>query len=125
MNSWEISIVKDKRRLSSKPYLVRWSGEIDPRTGTRKKYSKSFAKRKQAEHFAQQKQKEFAEGMCRDEKIITLEELADKFVQTRWNSYTKDTMDNYILAINRLKNYFSPTLPIRYIKKEHAEQFVS
>jgi len=125
MNSWKISIIKDKRRLSSKPYLVRWIGDIDPRTGTRKKYSKSFSKRRQAEHFAQQKQQEFADGMCRDEKIITLEELAEKFVQARWNSYTKDTMDNYMLVIDRLKNYFSPKLPIKHIKQEHAEQFIS
>lgn len=89
MKALRISISKDKRRLGTKPYLVRWTGEIDPRTGTRKKYSKSFAKRKEAEHFAQQKRKEFSAGMSRDEKIITLEELCDKFVKARWGSYPK------------------------------------
>ncbi len=125
MKALRISISKDKRRLGTKPYLVRWTGEIDPRTGTRKKYSKSFAKRKEAEHFAQQKRKEFSAGMSRDEKIITLEELCDKFVKARWGSYTKDTMDHYLNTARRLKSFFSPTLPIKHITQEYAEQFIS
>ena len=125
MAELKISIYKDKRRTNGKPYLVRWVGEYVPRTGKQKKYCKSFAKRKDAELFYQQKQDEFEAGMPRDEVSITLEQLCNKFIKTHQKDYTCGTMKNYLATIKRLKQFFNPNILIKNIKQEYAEEFIS
>ena len=125
MAELQISIYKDKRRTNGKPYLVRWMGEYCPHSAKQKKYCKSFAKRKEAELFAQQKRDEFESGMPRDEISITLEQLCNKFIKTHKNEYASGTLQNYHLTITRLKNFFHPNTLIKNIKQEHAEEFIS
>ena len=124
MAELKISIYKDKRRKNGKPYLVRWQGQYNPHTGKQRKYCKSFAKRKDAEKFIQQKQDEFDAGMPRDQINITLAQLCNKFVQTQQADYANGTMRNYLYTVTRLKDFFSPDIIINNIKPEHAEQFI-
>ena len=125
MAELKISIYKDKRRKNGKPYLVRWQGQYNPPTGKQRKYCKSFAKRKDAEKFVQQKQDEFDAGMPRDQVNITLTQLCDKFVQTQQADYASGTMRNYLYTVTRLKDFFFSDILIGNIKQEHAEQFIS
>jgi site-specific recombinase XerD len=125
MAELKISIQKDKRKIRKKPYLVRWFGEYNPHTGKQKKYSKSFAKRKEADRFVQQKQDEFEAGLSRDERHITLEQLCEKFISVNQREYTPGTLQIYQNTINRLMTFFHPTTPIQHIKQEHAQQFIA
>ncbi|MHC4153030.1 MAG: tyrosine-type recombinase/integrase [Planctomycetota bacterium] len=125
MAEQKITIYKDKRRIGGKPYLVRWLGEYDPQKGKQTKYCRSFAKRKDAELFAQQKKDEFDSGMPRDEISITLQQLTDKFTRASKNDYRNGTTNNYLYTIQRLKQFFSPNSLIKNIKQEHCEQFIS
>jgi len=120
-----VIVVKDKRRIGGRPWLVRWWGAYNPRTGKQKKYSKSFARRKDAEIFAQEKETEFETGMARDQYDIMLGQLCDKFTKTRKNSLSKSSRRGYDETISHLRDYFSAAIPIKKIRKEDAEEFVS
>ena len=125
MAEFKISIQKDTRKIRKKPYLVRWYGEYNPHTGKQKRYSNSFAKRKEAERFVQQKKDEFEAGLSRDERHIGLEQLCNKFLRVNQREYTNGTLQLYTNTINCLKNYFHPSVPIHRIKQEHAQEFIA
>ena len=125
MAELKISIQKDMRKIRKKPYLVRWIGEYNPHTGKQKKYCKSFTKRKEAELFAQQKQDEFDAGLSRDERHISLEQLCKKFLSVNQKEYTNGTLQNYQDTITRLQTYFHPTISIKQIRQEHAQEFIA
>ena len=121
----KVIVVKDKRRIGARPWLVRWWGEYDAQTGKQKKYCKSFARRKDAEAFAEEKETEFETGMLRDQHDITLGQLCKKFKSTRRNSLSKSSRRGYDETISHLKDYFSPTMSVKRIRKEDAEEFIS
>ena len=125
MSDFKIWIQKDTRNIRKKPYLVRWLGEFNPHTGKQKKYSKSFTKRKDAERFVQQKTDEFGGGLPRDEQNITLEQLCSKFLKVHQREYTNGTLQNYQNTIKRLKTYFHPSILIKSIKQQHAQEFIA
>ena len=125
MAELKISIQKDSRKGRTKPFLVRWTGEYNPHTGKQKRYSKSFAKRKEAERYVQTKQDEFELGLSRDTVRITLQELCDKFLKVNQKTYTAGTLDNYRFTIDRLTTFFSPHTLIQHIRQDHAEEFIA
>ena len=125
MAELKISIQKDTRKIRKKVYLVRWSGEYNPHTGKQKRYSNSFARRKEAELFVQQKKDEFEAGLARDEVKITLKNLCDKFLNVHQASYTIGTLDNYRYTIQRLIAFFNPHILIQHIRQDHAEEFIA
>ena len=125
MSNQRITLTKDGRSIRKQPYLVRWYGEFDPTVGKQKRYSNSFAKRKDAELFMEQLKEEFEAGMPRDQFEITIKELCDKFISTRKNILSKSTIDGYQDTINELLKYFCPTSPIKKIRQEDAEQFIA
>ena len=125
MAELKISIQKDTRPNRTKPYLVRWTVEYNPHTGKQKRYSKSFAKRKNAEYFCQQKQDELGSGLSRDEVNITLKELCDKFSTVHKASYTSGTSACYRYTIHRLESFFNPHILIQQIRQDHAEEFIA
>ena len=63
MAKTKISLIKDSREGRKKPWLVRWYGRFDPTIGKQKRYSKSFALKKDAERFIEQLQADFDTGM--------------------------------------------------------------
>jgi len=121
----KITIQKDNRAGRTRRWLVRWYGEYDPRTDKQKRYCESFERRKDAENLAQKLQREFDDGLCRDEKKITLRELTDRFLRVKRNSYTAGTLTNYRITVNRLLKYFDPNIQVAKIQREDAERFVS
>lgn len=125
MAEFNIRIEKDNRAGRKKPYLVRWPGEFNPHTGKQKRYSRSFAKRKGAERFLEQKKDEFEAGLSKDIRHITLKQLCDKFITVNQKDYTDGTLENYQQTIERLLTYFHPTTPLQHIKQEHAQEFIA
>jgi site-specific recombinase XerD len=125
MSNYKIYLSKDNRSIRKQPYLVRWYGEFDPTIGKQKRYSKSFSKRKDAELFIEQLKEEFDAGMSRDNNDISLKELTDKFISTRKNILSKSTLDGYEDTINLLLKHFCPTVSIKKIRQEDAEEFIA
>lgn len=121
----KISITKDNRPNRAKPYLVRWYGEYDVRTGKKRRYCKSFKLRKEADLFAEEKKAEFQAGMPTDQKDITLSQLCHKFMTNQPKPLSKSSRRGYTETIDRLTTYFAPTVSIRRIGVEDAEGFIS
>ena len=112
-----------KRKL---PWLVRWYGEIDPKTGKPKRYGKSFRIRRQAEDFKAEKMQEFRKGAKRDRpEEVTSGRLCDDFLRT-WNpAARKATIDLYKSTVERLLNYFGKDCLIRSIGPRQADSFLA
>ena len=108
MAELKISIQRDTRKIRKKTYLVRWHGAYDPHTSKQRRYSKSFAKRKEAERFVQQKKDEFELGLSRDTVKITLQDLCEKFLKVNQTGYAAATSDCYGCTIQRLSKLLPP-----------------
>ena len=119
----DISISRQKHRRK-KPWLVRWWGEYDLATGKQRRYGKSFARKKDAERFVDEKLTEFECGMPRDKQDISLEELCEKFLKAKKHEYRHSTIRAYKETFTELKKYFCPTALIKSIRVEDAQGFV-
>lgn len=124
MSNKKIGLYKDDRPIRKKPYIVRWEGVCDI-TGKKKRYSRSFARKKDAEAYIAHKEADFSAGMPRDEYKITLFELCDKFLETRKNSLRHGTLRGYRETIKALKSYFGPNKLIKNIRLENAQSFIA
>ena len=120
----DITVNKNKRS-KTKPWFVRWWSKYDPTIGKQRRFSKSFRTRKLAERFAEQLKQDIADGIEYKDTQLTLEILCDKFLKARKNSLAYSTYEIYEDTIGRLKEYFSPFIQLRRIKKEDAQAFVS
>ena len=60
----KIGLYHDPRK--KRPWVVRWFGEYDPKTGKEKRYSKSFKLKRDAEAFQAEQSMAFKEGQQRD-----------------------------------------------------------
>jgi len=118
----KVGIYYEKQRI--KPWLVRWYGENNAR-GRPRRYSKSFKRKRDALAFQSDKQAELNTGAQRDDIKITLEELCNKFLESRKHSLRKASLDRYELTISQLKEYFDPTYQIRRIHRQDAEMFIA
>jgi len=108
------------------PWLVRWYGEIDPTTGKKKRYGKSFRNKRLAEDFRLEKMQEFQKGLKRDRpEDVTLSRLCDDFLKN-WNPSAKEaTMDLYKLTVTRLLDYFGTECLISNIGPRQADSFLA
>ena len=120
-----ITIIKDKRRIGGKPWLVRWHGSYDITTAKRIRHSKSFARKVDSEQFALQLADEHEAGQSLDVRDITVEELINKFITVNKRSLSFATIEGYYEFKNRFLNYFHPSVSIKQIKEEDAEQFIN
>jgi integrase len=113
----------ENRRL---PWMVRWYGEINPKTGKPKRYSKSFRTKRQAEDFKAERMQEFRKGLKRDRpEEITLFRLCEDFLKT-WNPTAKEaTLDLYRSTITRLVDYFGKGCLIRSVGAREADSFLA
>jgi len=117
-----VGVYYEKKRI--KPWLVRWYGENNAR-GRPRRYSKSFKLKRDAFAFQSDKQAKLNSGAQRDDIKITLEELCNKFLDSRKHSLRKASLDRYELTISQLKEYFDPGCQIRRIRRHDAEMFVA
>jgi integrase len=124
MSNKKIGLYKDDRPIRKKRYIARWEGVCDI-TGKKKRYSRSFARKKDAEAFIAQKESDFNAGMPRDERKITLCELCNKFIKSRENRLRHSTIRGYKETIEQLENYFGSGKLINNVRLEDAESFVA
>jgi len=105
---------------------VCWYGEIDPTTGRKKRYGKSFRTKRQAEDLRSEKMQEFKTGIKRDRpEEVTLGRLCKDFFKT-WNPAAKEaTMELYESTIERLLNSFGIDCLIRSIGPRQADRFLA
>ena len=125
MNNRRICLSRDDRGIRKKTWLVRWWGEYDPTADKQRRYSKSFARKRDAELFMADKIAEFNEGLPWDQLNITLGKLCDKFMTTRKMLLTNSTIKDYEDTLNRLKNYFGTGKSLKAIRQEDAETFIN
>jgi integrase len=121
----KVIVTKDNRPNRKKPWLARWWGEYDPRTGKQRRYCKSFNLRKEADQFAEDKNAEFQSGLPRDQRDITLQKLCKKFLSTRKNSISNSYRRGFDQTIDQLQDYFSPNTSIKNIRQEDCEMFIA
>ena len=124
MRAKRISLSKENHR-KKKSWVVRWWGDYDPTTDQQKRYGKSFARKRDAERFIEEKLQDFEVGMPRDEKTINLEQLCDKFLKVRQHELKYSTIRGYQETITELKKYFYPSISIKSIRQEDAQGFVA
>ncbi|MBC8469015.1 MAG: site-specific integrase [Planctomycetes bacterium] len=120
-----ISKVGLYRNLRNKKlWVVRWYGEYEPATGKRKRYSKSFKLKGDAEAFRLQKEVEFDQGHRRDKpKEITLEEFCK--IYTECLTVRPETVKLYDNTQRRLLQYFGSGASLNQITPLNAERFMA
>ena len=108
------------------PWVVRWYGEIDPKTGKQRRYSKSFRIKREAEDFKSEQMQEFKGGIKRDlPEEIQLGRLCHDFLAT-WNPDAAEvTIDLYKKTVERLKGYFGKDSLINSIDSRRADGFLA
>ncbi|MHC4674286.1 MAG: tyrosine-type recombinase/integrase [Planctomycetota bacterium] len=107
-------------------WVVRWYGEYNPKTGKRRRYSKAFRLKRDAETFQAAKQAEFDKGSKRDKpEDITLGDFCDKFVATCLRNHSHSYRLSCSNTIGQLKEYFDPATPLRLIDRQQAEAFIA
>ena len=118
-------IIVQKLSKRRKPYLVRWKGEYNFRTGTYKKHSKSFFRKKDAELFAEKLQDELDNGLDPKRKKVPVGDFLKKHLAFKKKEVRHGTYLRYNTAINLFQKYFNPSIPIRKIHQEKCEEFIS
>lgn len=117
-----ITIQKRKRK---KPYLVRWKGDFNFKTGSYIRPGKSFIREKDARNFADQLQDELDKGLNLNNKDITIGELCDKFLTWKKETVKYTTYQRYEQSVNQFLKYFHPTVRARQIEQENCERFLN
>ena len=123
MSNNDISITRDTKTGRKKTWLVRWWGKYDPSTGKQARSGKSFATKKEAQKFKEELRKQHETGLLLDRKDVTLGELCEIFINDRKDRFQYSTLVGYRDTINELLKYFSPSVSIKRILPEHAQQF--
>jgi len=78
----KVGLYKDTRN-KGRPWVVRWFGEYDPEKGKQRHYSKSFARKRDAETFQAAKRAELDQGKPRDRaEDITVDEFKKRLFDT-------------------------------------------
>jgi len=120
-----VGLYRDKRNKGC-PWVVRWFGEYDPAKGKQRHYSKSFARKRDAEVFQTAKQAELDQGAARDLPVdITLADFCDSFLSTYCQDLRLSTQKLYRETLKQLKNHFGPNTFLRLIGPEAADRFIA
>jgi len=108
-------------------WKVRWFGEYKPDTGKQKRYSRKFAKMKDAVKFKKAKEKEMEQGAPRDLSTATLKEYAEQWLKDKTinDDLRPATVLLYELTMKRLYNHFGPDMLIRNINRKSAKTFLA
>lgn len=119
----KVTLVYDKRK-KQKPWLLRWFGLPDE-NGQRKRYSKAFRLKREAEAHQAAQQANFDRGATRDKpQSITLRELANRYEQSRRTKWRESTRRHVQEICARLLTYFGD-VPLHAITPERAAAFLS
>lgn len=119
----KITISKDSRNRQ-RPWVCRWFGEYNPATGKQRRYSKSFARKAEAEQWAAKKSVGVMQGEPLEETKETLEPFVDKWLRLN-KSLRPETLKLYGYTTDRLLDYFGPEFLLRKLTTDKAEVFVA
>ena len=107
-------------------WVIRWFGEYDPGGGRRRRYSKSFRLKRDAERFQAAKQAELDGGGRRDRPDkITLAEFCQRFEDTRLRNHSHSDLQCYRNTLGQLQAYFGGDRLLTRIDRQEAEAFIS
>lgn len=122
----KVGIYRDKSR-SRVQWRVRWYGKFNLATGKPKRYSKTFARKQDAERFQKQKEKELDQGTPRDPSNETLKEYTINWLhnKTKIDGLRPATVQLYELTLKRLYNHFGPDALMRKIDRRAAKTFLA
>ena len=122
----KIGLYKEKT-CKGVQWRVRWFGRYNPNTGKQKRYSKTFALRKDAERFIKVKDNEFERGTPRDASTETLKEYTVRWLRnkTQIDRLRPATVLLYELTLKRLYAHFGPDVLIRQIDRRAAKSFLA
>ena len=118
----KIGLYKDPRK--KRPWVVRWYGLSDFTTGKKKRYSKSFECKADAERFQAKQLMTFDGGQPRDKS----EEKMLRDLCSCWLTVKKrrpSTIKDYRWTIGRLIDHFGPERLLRQITPQGADLFLA
>ena len=122
--SKKLSISCDKRN-KKKPWVVRWSGDLNFDTGKQRRYAKGFRLKVEAERFAAQKTIEFSQGQTRDKTPdVTLSSFCRDWLKTRRSELRESSKESYRNTIDRLVDFFG-SCNLRDIDPKRAMVFIA
>jgi len=123
----KVGITRNKKP-NQKPYIVRWYGEINPKTGKRRHYSKAFARRVEAEQFAAEKTVEFSKDGQRDGPVeVTLKQFCEDWLETHKKNagLRPESVKLYRITLNRLYDYFGRNMLLSKLSRKDAANFLA
>ncbi len=121
----KVGVYKDSRN-KGKPWAVRWFTVSDPKTGKRKRFSRSFEFKRSAERFAREQTMEF-EQSGRPRANLERQKLGmflKKYLARRKPELKPSSFELYEGIINRLLDFFGKDCCLQDIVLERAEDFV-
>ena len=121
----KIGIYKDLRN-KGKPWVVRWFTVVDPETGKRKRFGKSFQFKSDAERFRVEKVVEFEQqGRPRaNPDRLTLNTFLENWLRRRKGELKPASFELYEGTVGRLFDYFGKDSLLHDITPESAEDFI-
>ena len=108
-----------------RPWIVRWYGEVNLRTGKQKRRGRSFRHHNEAKAFYCQLQVDFSRGEPRDPITVTLDELLQDFEEARLSGLSHASKEAYRNTFRQLTAYFGTDRKIREIDRRQAEAFIA
>lgn len=124
MATTKVGLLHDRRR--PRPWVVRWFGEYDPTTEKKKRYSKAFKLKRDAERCRAEKQAEFDKGGQRDRPArITLGDFCRKYMQRRQHEWREKTRQQIEDLCERLTTHLGTDFALHTITSDRASRFWS
>ena len=121
----KIGIYRDPRN-KGRPWVCRWFTVADPETGKRRRFSKAFEFKRDAERFARDKDKEFEEQgrpKANPEKQ-TLDSFLKGYLRRRKPELKPASLELYEGTAKRLIEFFGRDCPLYDITMERAQDFI-
>lgn len=121
----KIGIYRDPRN-KGKPWVVRWFTLVDAETGKRKRFSKAFEFKRDAERFRSEKAVEFQKnGQSKANPYRqTLGTFLDKWIGRQKAELKPASLELYEGTAARLLDFFGKNESLREITPELAQDFV-
>jgi len=121
----KIGIYRDPRN-KGRPWVVRWFTVVDGETGKRKRFSKAFEFKRDAERFRSEKAVEFQrEGRPKaNPEKQTLDGFLKGYLRRRKPELKPASLELYEGTAKRLIDFFGKDCPLHGITVERAQDFI-
>lgn len=121
----KIGIYRDPRN-KGRPWVCRWFTIVDPETGKRKRFSKAFEFKRDAERFRSEKVVEFERrGLPRaNPEKQTLNTFLKSWLRRRKAELKPASFELYESTVQRLHEFFGKDSSLHDITAERAEDFI-